>query len=409
MVSLLITELSSNLFPRVNDLLVISSPAWGVLLLWVIFFDIWKAYIRADFLSKQEYRLLEIELPKDQFKSPLAMELVFNTLNQTGGDGNLIDKYLKGKTRPWFSLELVSMEGNIHFFIWTRKNFVDLIESQIYSQYPQSRVKEVDDYTNFLKYSKESYSLWGCEFKLTKPDPYPIKTYVDYGLDRDPKEEEKIDPITPTIEFLGSVGSKEYIWIQILIRANKKEKIKIGKWFEKTDWRGESEELINKLMQRDPKTKASISEKHPNLTKEETDVISAIQNAIAKPGFDCGIRGIYLAETDKFKSINITGLTGTFKQYGSGNLNGIAPTGGLTIFDYPWQDYKEIRQNKVRKQLFDAYRRRSYFHPPYKKKAFVLSSEELATIFHFPGQVVQTPTFRRIESNRSEPPMNLPI
>ena len=49
------------------------------------------------------------------------MELVLNTLNQTGGDGNFIDKYMKGKVRPWFSLELVSIEGNFHFFIWTRK------------------------------------------------------------------------------------------------------------------------------------------------------------------------------------------------------------------------------------------------------------------------------------------------
>lgn len=407
MLQIVIEVFFTDLLPRAIDVIILSSPVWGVVFLIIIFKNVWLAYVRADFLSKQEYKLLEIELPKEQFKSPLAMELVLNTLYQTGGDGNFLDKYLKGKVRPWFSLELVSVEGDIHFFIWTRKNFVDLIESQIYSQYPQSRVQEVEDYTNFLRYSKESHSLWGCEFKLTKADPYPIRTYVDYGLDKDPKEEQKIDPITPTIEFLGSVGQKEYVWIQILIRANKKEKLKKGKWFEKTDWRGESEALINDLMKRDPKTK--VSESHPNLTKEENDVISAIQNAISKPGFDCGIRGIYLAETDKFKSINITGLTGTFKQYSSGNLNGIAPTGGLTIFDYPWQDFREIRQNKVRKQLFDSYRMRSYFHPPYKKKAFVLSSEELATIFHFPGQVVQTPTFRRIESNRSEPPMNLPI
>ena len=409
MLYLVIVEFFTDLLPRVINVIVLLSPIWGVLFLVIIFWNMWLAYVRADFLSKQEYILLEIELPKEQFKSPLAMELVLNTLNQTGGDGNFIDKYMKGKVRPWFSLELVSIEGNFHFFIWTRKNFVDLIESQIYSQYPQSKVQEVEDYTNFLRYSKESFSLWGCEFKLTKADPYPIKTYIDYGLDKDPKEEQKIDPITPTIEFLGSIGQKEYIWIQILIRANKKEKTKKGSWFKKTDWRGEAEDLINDLMKRDPKTKASVSEKHPNLTKEENDVISAIQNAIAKPGFDCGIRGIYLAESDKFKPINITGLTGTFKQYSSANLNGIVPTGGLTIFNYPWQDFKEIRQNKVRKELFDSYRRRSYFHPPYKKKAFVLSSEELATIFHFPGQVVQTPTFKRIESNRSEPPMNLPI
>ena len=406
MINFVIAEFFTYLLPKVIDIMVLLSPIWGVLFLVIIFWNVWLAYVRADFLSKQEYKLLEIELPKEQFKSPLAMELVLNTLNQTGGDGTFIDRYIKGKVRPWFSLELISIEGNVHFFIWTRKNFVDLVESQIYSQYPSSKIIEVEDYTNFLKYTKHEFSLWGCEFKLTKADPYPIKTYVDYGLDKDPKEEQKIDPISPTIEFLGSIGQKEYIWIQILIRANKKEKIKKGSWFKKTDWRGEAEDLVNEMLKRDSKTK--ISEEHPNLTKEEQEVISAIQQSISKAGFDCGIRGIYLAETDKFKPINITGLTGTFKQYSSANLNGIVPTGGSTIFDYPWQDFRQIRQNKIRKELFDSYRRRSYFHLPYKKKAFVLSSEELATIFHFPGQVVQTPTLKRIESSRSEPPINLP-
>ncbi|MFA5838381.1 MAG: hypothetical protein WC849_00340 [Candidatus Paceibacterota bacterium] len=406
MISFAIEQIFSRLFPEAINILIVTSPLWGLFFLIKIFYTLWLTYVRTMFLSQQEYRLLEIELPKEQYKSPLAMELVLNTLNQTGGDGNLIDKYLKGKVRPWFSLELVSIEGNVHFFIWSRKNFIDLIESQIYSQYPSSRIVEVEDYTNFLRYSKHTFSLWGCEFKLTKADPYPIKTYVDYGLDKDPKEEQKIDPITPTIEFLGSIGPKEYIWIQILIRANKKEKNKKGAWFKKTDWREEGEELINKLMKRDTE---KISEEHANLNKEEQDIISAIQHGLSKPGFDCGIRGIYLAESDKFRSINITGLTGTFKQYGSASLNGFAPTGGLTIFDYPWQDFRQIRQNKVRRELFDAYKRRSYFHSPYKKEAFVLSSEELATIFHFPGSVVQTPTFKRIESNRAEPPSNLPV
>lgn len=410
MLSFAIGQIFSQLFPEVIDILIKTSPLWGLFFLVKIFWSLWITYIRADFLSKQEHKLLEIELPKEQIKSPLAMELVLNVLNQIGGESTFIDKYIKGKIRACFSLELVSIEGVVHFFIWTRKNFVDLIESQIYSQYPTSRVIEVEDYTNFLRYNKQSFSLWGCEFKLTKADPYPIKTYIDYGLDREVITEEgykqRIDPMASTIEFLGSLNKGEYMWVQILVRANRKEKNKKGTWFKKTDWREEAEELVNKLMKRDSE---KISEEHANLTKEEQEVISAIQHGISKPGFDCGIRALYLAQTDKFRSMNIVGLVGLFKQYNSSILNGFKPTGGLTIFDYPWQDFRQIRQNKVRRELFDAYRRRSYFHPPYKRKAFVLNSEELATIFHFPDRAVQTPTFKRIESSRAEPPSNLPV
>jgi hypothetical protein len=39
----------------------------------------------------------------------------------------------------------------------------------------------------------------------------------------------------------------------------------------------------------------------------------------------------------------------------------------------------------------------------------VMNVEELATIFHFPGEVATTPTLEKIESKRGEPPIDLPI
>ena len=45
-----------------------------------------------------------------------------------------------------------------------------------------------------------------------------------------------------------------------------------------------------------------------------------------------------------------------------------------------------------------------YFHP----ETFVLNAEELATIWHFPGQILKVPTLERIESKEASPPPNLP-
>ena len=49
-------------------------------------------------------------------------------------------------------------------------------------------------------------------------DFLPIKTYVDYGLDKDPKEEYKTDPITQILEVMGSLGKGEHMWYQVLIQ-----------------------------------------------------------------------------------------------------------------------------------------------------------------------------------------------
>jgi hypothetical protein len=46
-----------------------------------------------------------------------------------------------------------------------------------------------------------------------------------------------------------------------------------------------------------------------------------------------------------------------------------------------------------------------FFHPPIN----VLNTEELATLWHFPGQIMRVPTLERIESKEASPPPNLPM
>src|SRR3989344_7943639 len=75
-----------------------------------------------------------------------------------------------------------------------------------------------------LKKMHPDYDTDGMEFVLAKPDPYPLKTYIDYGLhELATEEEQKTDPITSIIELLGSISPDEQLWLQILIRATKKD------------------------------------------------------------------------------------------------------------------------------------------------------------------------------------------
>lgn len=381
---------------------------WLPIALAVGFFYIWVNYKRREFHFKQGSTLLEVRLPREVSRSPKAMETVLGVFHQTGGERTFIDKYINGKTRAWFSLEIVSIEGNVRFFIWMRKNFKDLVESQIYAQYPTVEIYEVEDYTLPAFSDPNTNTIWGCEFELTKPDAYPIKTYVDYGLDKDPDEEFKVDPLVSFIEFLGSVGKGEQVWLQIIVRANKKEKRKPGTWFGTTDWKEEARQEIKKLREEGFITFEGEERRQPSQTEGTKQAISAIERSLSKLAFDCGMRGLYIADKDKFNPINITGLIGSTKAFSWQDLNGFRPARGLTVFDYPWQDYGDKLKNKIKAKLLDAYKRRAYFFPPHKSPPFVLTTEELATLFHFPGQVAATPTFSRIPSRKAEPPSNLP-
>ncbi len=379
---------------------------WGpVLFVWLAQ-HLWLEYVRMKFIRKNyEFVMLEIKLPRIIEKTPIAMELVLASLYQAK-TGDWFETWWEGYVKPWFSLEIVSFEGHVKFYIRTPAKFKKLIESHVYAQYPDIEVHEVPDYISLAPYihEKDDWTMWGTEYKLTMPDPYPIKTYVDYGLDSTMvKEENKSDPITSLIEFMGSIGRGQQMWIQILVQATTERFKTPGTWFQHHDWKTEGKRVIKALQE-----KYSGEFGFFKATKRESEVVHAIERSLGKPGFDTGIRSIYIAKKEFFDSTNISGIVDAFSQYNSFDLNGFRSV-NKTVMDFPWSDFRNIRLSRKKKKMFNAYVRRSYFYAPYKKKPFVLNAEELATIYHFPGGVAETPTFTRIESRKGEPPPNLPI
>lgn len=413
------------------------SPVWLPLILIRSWWKAWVFYRRTLFIAGKKPVLLEIQIPKETNKSPLAMELALNGFYSTSGEGTLKDKYIKGGVRAWYSLELVSIEGQVKFFVWTWKDNVKNIQNNLYAQYPTIEIVEVPDYTLAFLYDKDRADIYAAEFTLAKPDPYPIKTYVDYGLDRDPKEEFKIDPITPILEYLGGLGKGEQAWIQIIVRAHKDEDKKAGGIFagikaiedlfelvpkiqdqlKTTDkWKDDVKEEVKKIIEK-RKIKGKDDEGGPiNLTATEKDIITALERSVTKTPFDVGIRALYLAEKDVFNPAHKGALNGVLAQYGALHLNAFKRAAG-TGFDYWYEDPFGTKLPEMKREMFQAYRERGWFHQPYigkdvsgwRRSSFVLNAEELATVFHFPGGVAQTPTFGRIESRKAEPPTNLPV
>ncbi|KKW10858.1 MAG: hypothetical protein UY50_C0025G0030 [Parcubacteria group bacterium GW2011_GWA2_49_9] len=419
------------LWGQVSGFMYLWSPIWLPLFLAKVFMELWLRYIRLGFIRRAGEVFLEIRIPKIIEKTPRAMELFFMAMYETGSV-DLVETYWDGKVRPWFSYEIVSLGGEIHLYVWMWKKYRNSFEAQMYAQYPTVEIIEVDDYTKKKVYDPPNNFMWGTHFILQKPDPYPIMTYIDYGLDKETEEEYKVDPLSTLLEYLGSMKKGEQVWIQILVQAYKIRGIKEGQLFKDKDWVKEGHAEVNKIMKRDPKTKSSRSQTStgfpiiPTLTEGEKKQVEAIERSLDKRAFWCSIRMCYHAEKEAFHLISssITGLLGTFrKPFNSNLLNGFK-------LDAPsWTDLQDSTKDflflfglknkmmkiyitKYARYLIDAYRRRSFFYAPFrnwKSKPFILTCEELATIFHIPGQVVTTPTFERIPSKKVEPPANLPV
>lgn len=377
--------------------------------------QLWWRYIRAKYFGAVTWKLLEIKIPKEVTKTPQAMELALGALHQRWDGDNKFDEWFLGQARAWFSLELVSIGGEIRFYLWTQEFHQNIIEAQFYAQYPGIEIREVEDYVHNVPFGlpNSGWKLWGAEFELTEEDAYPIKTYVNYGLDKPISDADenraRTDPITVVLEYLGSIGPGEQIWIQILVQASKNRFRKPGAWFGREGWKEQGKRLVEKLMQRDKKK--GVEDEISGLTilsPGERQVVEDVERSLTKPGFDCGLRGIYLAKEARFNANRIVGLLGSFKQYNSNSANGFKPA-WITGAKYWWNDPFGTRVPWLKARIFDSYRLRSYFYPPYVGKPFVLSAEELATIYHFPGAVAATPSLSKIESKRGEPPTNLPV
>lgn len=388
-------------------------PIWLPLLLITVFWDVWIRFVRSKFIHNTKSTLLEIKIPREVKQSPAAMEIVVNALYQAGGESTWYDRYILGKVRSWFSLEIASLGGEIHFFIWTHEKWRNLIESQLYSQYPGIEIYEVPDYAHFVRYDGENMEYWGGEFVLSQDNYLPLKTYVDYKMDEQvgKKPDERIDPLTATIELFSSISQREQVWLQLVVRAHKGKRTGIWPFDKTTKWQDRGKKFIEDKSKKAPQQVEVGAEQSANtgfINKTEYAQVEAVARNIAKNGYDTGIRLLYMGDKDAFNGANIPGLIGAYRQFGSNTLNSLKPN-HVTDYDFPWQKAMfKGKLGRMKKDMIDAYQRRQFFHSPYARKHSVINSEQLATLYHFPSGLVETPAFGRIQSRKAEPPTNLP-
>jgi len=406
------------------------APLWLPYLLFRGAIKLWYVLRRSEFIAKQKYVLLELKPPRNLVKTPLAMEAFLSGIHLTGGESTWYARF-KGGIRPFYSLEIASFGGQVHFYVWANANLRKIIEGQMYAQYPGMQIVEVPDYTRLISANPHEWGIWGCDFNATGKNPLPIKTYIEYGLDKVQKEPEQVDPLSNLIEFLSSIGKGENVWLQFVIRAHNGERYGPspgGKEGQRKNaegktytWRDEGKEIIEEIRKkaRNPYIDPATGEERPgfpNPTKGESELMGAIDRNTTKLAFDVGLRGIYIAKSENFNVAAITHLIGLFKPFTNTGWNGINSTKWMKRFDdYPWEIGVEKRKNHYREELVSRFRRRQFFYDPFfhdglfGDEPMLLSTEDLATVSHIPSQSVQAPGLTRIHSATGEAPPNLPV
>jgi len=382
----------------------------------------WLNWIRNNYRKQREYILLAVDIPKANEQTPKAVKNIFSHLAGAHQPLGFIDKWWSGEINNSFSFEIVSLGGYIQFIIHFVKDYRDLVEAIIYAQYPDAEITEIEDYTKRwnIRFPNEKYDIVGAELTLAKNEVYPLVTYEKF---EDSLSQELKDPMASFLEALTRIGPGEEIWVQLVLTPAD------------NDWGEKAKGVINKIIGAkggekkgifspfagwfsefdkqvlgSPETSTNNQKEPPNLmlylTAGQKDTVAAIENKTNQIGFHTKIRYIYLAEKPHYsKQRGIQTIYGAFKQFNDLGLNSLKPnklivTWGINLF-------KKVRLKWRKNRIFYRYKNRAHWLNP-GQYGFILGTEELASLWHFPVMTVKAPLVKKTESKKAEPPMSLP-
>jgi len=434
----------------VNILWDIIKNWWWTLLpfvLWRPFLFWWLWWRQEVWMFAQKSVLLEIKMPQDVLKPIRAMEQAFNAIwANTFDPPDWWEKWFEGKQLLSVQLEMASEGGDPHFYIRCHESRRDAIESSIYSQYPDAEISLADDYTKHVPQNipNKEWDLWGTDYIMNKLDVYPILTYLKFFEESEmAKEEKRIDPMVNLLEGMTKMKPGEYLWVQVafspitnskkpeegeeFIKRGEKERDKLAKRTEKAKQKSilqeAADELISGTIPGAKEEKEQIFPAEMRMTPGEKDMVTGVENKVAKRCSRSYIRFIYLAKRDVYFGGAKAIPFGFFNQFSTENLNQLKPWPRtltkikkyVTLMKVPIPINELLRARRVfrkKRRLFFRYIRRfpPLFPKPSKEGIFLLNTEELATIFHFPGRAVApSPTVPRVGAKRGGAPADLPL
>lgn len=405
----------------------------AIVMLWG-FKELWLEYIAGKWASTQKFILLAIDIPRGNDQSPKAVENMFAYLAGAHGNPNLLEVYWDGKFQLSFSFEIVSIDGYTQFLIRTPAAFKNLVETAVYSQYPDAEITEVGDYTEGMptRFPDDDWDVWGSEFILVKNEAYPIKTYPEFEHQLGKPEFTFRDPMASLMDLCSSLRKGEQFWFQIITKP-----IDMVAWTKKGDLE------IKALLKEEVAKEKNILDKAGDavlnvvgmlsdaiyallgmageateekkaeplqyimLKPKEKRQVDAITYKIGKIGYETKLRMVYMAKKDVMnKPKVVNGFVGFIKQFASLDLNNFKPDMNKTATSTAYF-FKESRLNHRKNSIVQNYIARD---GGAGRKMGILNTEELATLWHFPIEsVVKAPLIQKAPGRKAEPPSSLPI
>ena len=323
-----------------------------------------------------------------------AMEQLLTSLSTVKESGKIFGGFFYDPPHISFEIANSAKSEEIVFFIAVPKKFKEKVEKQVHSYFPNASLEKSEDYNIFFPGSYTEASI----LKLKNRHILPIKTYENLEVD-------PLNAITNALSKFEKVS--EGAAIQLVMRPAKqgwrnegraiaqkmqqgkrlkevynnskvsKALLGFGKFFVSTAFsKKETEPLL-------PQDRGEIFQ----LTPEEQELVSGIENKSNKTGFEVNIRLVASAGTPERAQEILAQMENAFSQYENSDIN---------LFKVK----KRIKKDEIAYNFI--------FRNFLPEESMILSVEEISSIFHIPISVTETPKIKWLKSSTSPPPVEIP-
>ena len=399
----------------------------GALIALIVLLAIFIRIQRAKVKIKEKYVVVQVKVAKENESGPMVAEQIFATLHGIQTEFSLWEK-LKGYSSDNVSFEIASVGRMIKFYCAFPDKLRNLVEGQIYANYPDVEIEDCKDYA----FNEEKgYHYSGVELQYVEADVFPIKRYSQY---EDKIARVHVDPMAGITSSLVKFDQpSDQAWVQIVVtpmqdkwriifvkcikilhkgilgnievlkKAYAKAFVTRKLWpkivffpiyfifwiqgllvIAKVD----TSAILGSSEAKNFSSSDDIEEISSKSHERETAMDAAMDKA-ARLLYAVNIRIVYASKNNSIEraKVKLREVAGAFKQFNIPQLNGF-----------------EIRNFFFGDMIARKYRGRILTHDN-----MIMNSEELATIYHMPNLTVKTPTIYWVTSKKLEPPSTLPF
>jgi hypothetical protein len=344
--------------------------------------------------------IMEISVPKE------SIEQVQKDGGSKGDDKLLISvgeqifsvmsEYTNKGFKNWwaggerFSLEIVSMEQEVRFWMVCSNKMSAVIARQIIAVYPKANITMVKN-TNFFKPGTVGY---GVELDLAQRFELPFKTYRN--LDQ--------EPLNTLTNALTGLTKEESATIQLVLTPITSDWQKSPRILASEIQQGKApNEILNppsgfkKFTKEVKKTLKSNSkddqkaddlsgkDKTIQLTPQQQEIIKKLEEKASRPGFKFALR-VVAAAADESRAKSI--------------VDGIVPA--FQIFDNRPFNYIKKQKKPVKNVIID------YSYRALNSTNNIINTEEINSLWHLPNYLTQTSAIKWLMSRKPPIPLILP-